>query len=118
MIESLAETKTLLVISQDQLGHGDAALGALLIDKFMKTLPEIALNLSAIVCYNSGVKLLVEGSSVLASIKAYELRGTTVLACGTCIDYFNLRDKLRVGRISNMHEIVSLMAEANRTLTL
>ena len=107
-----------LVLSQDRMGHGDDALGTVLIKKFVKTFADIAPVPSFVVLLNAGVKLAVETSEVLGDLKALEKRGAVILNCGTCLDHFNLRELLRVGHVSNMHEIVGVMAGAERTVQI
>lgn len=103
-----------LVLSQDCMGRGDDALGALLMKKFLKTFTDIAPTPTHVLLYNSGVKLAAEGSEVLAELGALGQKGAQVLCCGTCVDHFALRDRMRAGHISNMHEIVGAMASAGR----
>jgi selenium metabolism protein YedF len=114
----LKQNKATLVLSHDKMGHGDDALGAVLIKKFLKTYLDIVAAPDFILLFNSGVKLAAEGSEVLGELKALELRGATVLSCGTCVEHFKLGDKLRAGRISNMHEIVSAMTAAERVVQI
>lgn len=116
--QKVKETGFVLVLSQDRMGHGDDTLGVMLMKKFLKTFVDIAPVPSYVLCFNAGVKLTVEDSEVLGELKALESKGTTILNCGTCLDYFNLRDKLRAGHISNMHEIVGVMTNAERSVTL
>jgi selenium metabolism protein YedF len=66
---------------------------------------------------NSGVRLCVEGSPSLDDLKRLEAKGVELLSCGTCLDYLHLKDKLAIGRISNMYEISGLLLEG-RTLAL
>jgi len=110
--------KTVLVLSQDKMGRGDDALGTILIKKFLKTYVDIGPAPDSVVLFNSGVKLAAEGSEVLGELKTLELKGAAVLSCGTCIDHFKLGDKLRTGRVSNMHEIVSAMTSAERVVQI
>jgi len=41
-----------------------------------------------------------------------------LLVCGTCADYFQLREKIKVGRISSMDEIVDTIAKADKVVTI
>ena len=120
MLQSAEAKKqnSVLVLSQDKMGHGDDALGSVLIKKFMKTFADIAPVPGQVVLFNSGVKLAAEGSEVLTDLKALELRGAEVLSCGTCIEHFKLSERLRVGRISNMHEIVGARASAEKVVQI
>jgi peroxiredoxin family protein len=67
---------------------------------------------------NSGVKLVCEGSPVLAELKALEKKGTELLACGTCLDFFHLKEKLCVGSISNMYAIVEKINETTKIISI
>jgi tRNA 2-thiouridine synthesizing protein A len=98
------------------MGHGDDALGSVLLKKFLKTYVDIAPAPASVLLFNSGVKLAAEGSEVLGELKSLEFKGAAVLSCGTCIEHFKLNERLRVGRISNMHEIVNAMVSAERVV--
>ena len=67
---------------------------------------------------NGGVKLTIEDSPVLDSLKKLISRGTNILVCGTCLDFFNVKDKLSIGEITNMYTIVELMNNADNTIKL
>jgi selenium metabolism protein YedF len=105
-----------LVLSQDRMGHGDDALGAILIKKFLKTFADIAPGPDFILLFNTGVKLALEDSEVLGELKTLERKGARILSCGTCLEYFGVKDKLRAGNVSTMHEIVGVMVKAHRTV--
>ncbi|HOT43700.1 MAG TPA: sulfurtransferase-like selenium metabolism protein YedF [Spirochaetota bacterium] len=102
-----------LVISQEVMGRGDNALAVILMKSFFHTIAETVPAPDAIILFNSGVKLLVDGSEVLEDIRLLEKRGLRILACGTCLDYFKLKDRLRAGHVSNMYEIKELMLTAS-----
>lgn len=105
------------LITKDTLGHGSDELGAVLMKSFFFTLLEATPQPRTLLFMNSGVKLTVAGSPVLDHIAALAGRGVRVAACGTCLDYFGLKDKLAVGEVSNMYAIVSELG-AGRTVTL
>ena len=65
-----------------------------------------------ILCYNSGAYLTCQGSDLLEDLKLLESEGVTILTCGTCLDFYGLRDKLAVGVVTNMYEIVEQMETA------
>ncbi len=98
-----------LVISQDVMGKGDDALGTILIKSFFHTLAETAPVPKTIIFFNSGVRLVAEGSEVLEDIRALEKSGAAILSCGTCLDYFKIKDKLGAGKVTNMYEIKDLL---------
>ena len=105
------------LITQDTLGHGSPELGAVLIKAFMTTLLEIKPQPAAILMLNGGVKLTVQGSPVLDQLTTLASRGVTILSCGTCLDYYELKTKLAVGETTNMYTIVETITN-NKTVTL
>ena len=65
-----------------------------------------------IVCYNTGAYLTCEGADTLEDMKALEAEGVNILTCGTCLDFYGIKDKLAVGTVTNMYEIVEVMEKA------
>jgi selenium metabolism protein YedF len=106
-----------LLVSQNVMGKGDDELGTILVQSFFHTMAETPSSLDIIIFLNSGVKLAVKGSETLEDIRALELRGIRVLACGTCLDFFKIKDKLAVGTVSNMYDIKDLMMTASSVVS-
>lgn len=69
-----------------------------------------------ILFYNGGATLTTEGSESLEDLKSMEAQGVEILTCGTCLDYYNLKDKLVVGGVTNMYTIVEKLAKADRII--
>jgi selenium metabolism protein YedF len=112
------ETQTVVFIESDSIGRGSEELGRILMRSFLHTLAEAEFKAVKIILVNSGVKLTCEGSEVLEDLCRLSGQGTEILSCGTCLDYFGLKTKLRVGRISNMYEILSSLAQAGKVLKM
>ena len=66
--------------------------------------------------YNGGATLTTEGSDSIEDLKSLEAQGVEILTCGTCLDYYHLKDKLVVGGVTNMYSIVESMAEAGKII--
>lgn len=105
-----------ILITADQIGMGNEELGKVLMKSFLFTLSETNLKPETIMFMNSGVKLTVEGSPVLESLDKLEKEGVNILVCGTCLNYFELKDKLKKGKISNMYEIVEQMLKSGQLI--
>ena len=105
-------------LDADTLGRGSEELGKILMRSFLHTLAEAGPKPAKIIFINSGVKLTSEGSEVLEDIRSLSLRGMEVLSCGTCLDYFGLKEKIGVGRISNMYEILDSLCRAGKILKM
>jgi len=111
------ERPTVLVVSSEHMGRGEEELGEILIRAFFHTLNEVDPLPNTIVFYNSGVKLAVEGSPILEDLQALETKGVEILVCGTCLGYFELKDRLAVGEISNMYSIAETLLSAGHIIS-
>jgi selenium metabolism protein YedF len=108
--------KVVVYINSYLLGGGDEALGSFLMKTFLKTLLDLETQPSRLILLNSGVQLATEDSKVLETLKLLSEKGVEIVCCGTCIDYYKLKGKIRVGVISNMYEIIQSMLEADRVI--
>jgi len=98
------------LIQSEGLGSGEDQLGGLLMANFLRLLGESKDKPSTMVFWNTGVRLVCEGSQVLDHLKRLEEQGVEILACTTCLEYFDLVDKLKIGKATTMGKsIQSLM---------
>ncbi len=104
-----------VVLSSTGMGNGDETLSKILLRAFLKTLTEAREKPRRIICYNEGVFLALEGSEVLEDLKNLEKAGVEILVCGTCLDFYGVKEKLAVGQVSNMYDILETML-ASRVL--
>jgi selenium metabolism protein YedF len=109
---------TVIVFPYDKMGRGDDELGTLLIKAFLHTLGEVFPRPDVIIFFNAGVKLATDGSEVLDDLHSLENQGMGLLVCGTCLDYFGLKDNLKVGVVSNMYDIAETMLSAGRVIRI
>lgn len=107
-----------IMITADSLGRGAPELGEVLMRNFLYTLAEGEVVPQRLLFINSGVKLCCEGSPALASLLTMEGRGVEILVCGTCLDYYQLKEKLCVGAVTNMYTIVEHLMAAEKVITL
>ena len=108
--------RVLVFLDSETLGRGDDVLGRVLMGSFLHTLKELDVLPWRIVLINGGVKLVARESEHLSALTEIAGLGTEILACGTCLDFFHLKDKIGVGRITNMHEIASSFLETTRVI--
>lgn len=105
-----------VVISSSTMGNGNDELGAVLIKGFLYALSQQDTLPGTILFYNGGVKLACEGSASLEDLKSMEAQGVEILACGTCLNFYELTDHLAVGSVTNMYEIVERMTQARQVI--
>jgi len=108
--------QTVYFIASDLLGSGSDELGQVLMKSFFYALAQTKPYPQAIVFMNGGVRLTAEGSEVLENIGLLAEAGVEILSCGTCLDYFGLKEKLRVGIISNMYTILEKVNGAGKVV--
>ena len=102
----------LVVLSANTMGTGDAKLGTSLMKAFVFALTKQDQLPETILCYNTGAYLTCEGADTLEDLKLLESEGVTILTCGTCQDFYGLKEKLAVGGVTNMYDIVERMEKA------
>ena len=101
-----------VVLSANVMGTGDEKLGTSLMKAFVFALTRQDYLPETILCYNTGAYLTCEGADTLEDLKLLEAQGVTVLTCGTCLDFYGLKEKLAVGGVTNMYDIVERMENA------
>ena len=106
----------LVVLSGNVMGTGDPKLGTSLMKAFVFGLTKQDQLPDTILCYNTGASLTCEGADTLEDLKLLESEGVTILTCGTCLDFYGLKEKLAVGGVTNMYDIVERMENAARII--
>ena len=109
--------KTTIIINSETLGRGDEELGKTLMGSFLRKLMILEDKPNSIIFYNSAVKLLTKELHVLDALHSLFEAGVDLIACGTCVGFYDLEDKLEVGRISNMEEIIRELGKSDKVIT-
>ena len=102
-----------VAINSARMGHGHDELGTVLMKGFLFALTQQDVLPTTILFYNGGATLTVEGSASLEDLKNLEAQGVEIMTCGTCLNYYNLSDKLAVGEVTNMYSIVEKLTQAD-----
>lgn len=110
------KSNTVVVLSSNQMGNGSEELGQILMKGFIFALTELDELPSTVLLYNSGVKLSTEGSNSIEDLKTLQAQGVEILSCGTCLNYYDLTEKLQVGDVINMYFILEKMAQADKII--
>lgn len=113
----LPGTGLVIVVPANTMGRGDDALGRVLMRAYIKTIKHLSPLPAKIFFYNSGVKITATESDLIAPLKELAEQGVEIYSCGTCLDFFNLKDSLLVGNASNMFEIMDAMAQATKVIS-
>jgi len=118
--EGKAQNKGIvLLVASDISGRGEnISLGSLLIQKFLHTIPGLTAKPDTIIFINNGVKLVAESSALLGELQLLEEQGIEMLACGTCLQRFELIDNMKAGRVSDMYTIADIIFNAEKVVSI
>jgi len=111
-------SEVVILVTNSGLGNREKGLREKMMEVFLRTLDTFPQLPGKILFYTDGVKLVVEGSPVVGELKALEEKGVHLIACGTCLDYFGLKDQLVVGEMGGMAAILEAMMGAEKVLTV
>jgi len=111
-----AQGKTIVYIGSDQMGQGSEELGQVLMKNYLFTLTELTVQPDQMFLVNSGVKLACQGSDVLEALDKLACNGVDIASCGLCLDYFETKEDLQVGRTTNMLEIAEAQQQAGKII--
>lgn len=107
---------TVAAIGSAVMGIGNDELGAALMKSFLYALSRQDELPGTVLFYNGGAHLTCEGSASLEDLKTMEAQGVEILTCGTCLDFYGLKEKLAVGGVTNMYSIVEKLSGAARVI--
>ena len=107
---------TVVVFASDRMGAGNDELGKVLIKGFIFAITQLDKLPKTMLFYNGGATLTAEGSDSIEDLKHLEAQGVEIMTCGTCLNYYELTDKLQVGSVTNMYSIVEKMAAADKII--
>ena len=105
--------ETIVVIDSDKMGEGDEEFSKTLLKGFIYALSSQDIPPAKILFYNTGVRITTEGSASIEDLKVLEKAGAKIYSCGACLNNYGLSEKLSVGEVTNMYDIVSYLMEAD-----
>ena len=112
------KSKNIFLFKSSKLGEGSDELGSLLMRGFIFTIKETIPLPEKMLFMNSSVYLTTTGSPVLEELIELEKMGIVILSCGTCLDYYQLKDKLEVGQVTNMYDTLESITDADKCITI
>ena len=110
-----APRSLVVVLASEHMGEGDPELGTVLMRYFCQTLVQMDAP-GKVLLYNRGVFLALDDSPVLSELKGLEEMGVELLVCGTCLSFYKVKERLAVGKVSNMFAILEAQMQASRII--
>ncbi|MCL2556114.1 MAG: sulfurtransferase-like selenium metabolism protein YedF [Firmicutes bacterium] len=117
VMQAVISKNLVVTISSNKMGSGADELGQILIKSFIYSLTELDIPPTHIIFFNSGVKLTCMGSNTIDTLNTLK-KDVLILSCGTCLNYYDLTDKLAIGEIANMYEITEILSKADKIINL
>jgi intracellular sulfur oxidation DsrE/DsrF family protein len=109
---------TVILLTNNGMGHGEQDLRLTLLGKYLELL-DLQNDLPAALCfYTEGVRLVTEGSPVIEKLRALEQKGVRLIVCSTCLNYFGLVEKITIGIVGGMGDILAAQWQAGKVITL
>ncbi len=115
---SVPDSETVLLITRNGMGDAEPALQQKLITTYFKLLDENNILPAAVCFYANGVRLVVEGSPVIETLKSLEAKGVRLVLCSTCLNYYNLTDQVQAGIVGGMTDILEAQRRAGKVISL
>lgn len=109
---------TVILFTRNGIGVAPEDLSQILVKNYLNLMKEEKKLPTAFLFYGEGVKLVCEGSEVIDSLKSIESRGVKLIACKTCLNYFNLTEKISVGQAGTMADIITFQIEAKKVISV
>ena len=114
----MVNSDTVIVINRNGMGEADQVLQHKLVTTYLQLLDEHDLLPAAICFYTEGVYLAVDGSPVLETLRSLEKKGVRLILCTTCLNYYNLVERVQVGIVGGMGDILEAQNKATKVITL
>lgn len=109
---------TVIIVTNNGMGKADEKLGQMLAGKYFELLSQNG-SLPAVICfYTEGVKLVCQGSPVIEQLRRLETDGVRLIVCSTCLNYYELTEKVQVGIVGGMGDIIEAQIKAEKVITL
>lgn len=115
--QTSTQTRNVVYVANDCMGRGDDELGHKLMRGFLRTWIDMDRKPWRIIFINAGVRLTTIDDEAVEAVSMLQEKGVEVLSCGTCLQHFGLEDKLRVGKVTNMYEVIESMNAATKVIS-
>ncbi|MCA1960641.1 MAG: sulfurtransferase-like selenium metabolism protein YedF [Desulfomonile sp.] len=112
-----ADARIVVYVGNDCMGRGDDVLGTMLMRGFLRTWIDVKPQPWRMIFINSGVRLTTMDDEAVDALSLLAERGVEILSCGTCLKHFNLEDKLKVGKVTNMFEVIETLTQAGKVVS-
>jgi len=111
-------SETTILVTRNGMGEAEPALQEKLVCTYFRLMDENDILPPVICFYADGVKLVVDGSPIIDTLKSLETKGVRIILCNTCLQYYDLADQIQVGVIGGMGDIIEAQVTASKVITI
>jgi selenium metabolism protein YedF len=115
--EIAPQARNVVFIGNNRMGTGDDELGAKLMRGFLRTWIDVDPKPWRMIFINSGVKLTTIDEEAAEALSLLHDKGVQILSCGTCLQHFGLEDLLKIGKVTNMYEVIETLNSATKVVS-
>jgi selenium metabolism protein YedF len=112
------DSAILFVLTSKEFGTGDVGLGQKLMENFLLTLASDLKQDTTLFLLNSAVELAVEESNCIHELETLAQNGCEILLCTTCIEFYGLASKVKIGNVSNMKTLMEKVNTSSKVVTI
>lgn len=117
-VPATAAAGKVVAVGSEFMGRGDQELGAILMKGLIYAFANAENPPAKMVFFNGGARLTCEGSASVEDLKTLEAAGCEILTCGTCLDFYGIKDKLAVGGVTNLYQISEIFLAPEGVVSL
>ncbi len=118
LVKHGAKLNMLVLVTDDGVGDKSGKLANSLMQQLIKGLAAKDPLPNVIVFLNRAVFLTAQNSPLLGVLRELESKGVLVLSNSSCLQHYQLMEKLAVGGPTNIYHVAELMKLAKNTITL
>ncbi|OJG92505.1 selenium metabolism protein YedF [Enterococcus silesiacus] len=115
---NLKNNELVIAFGQKTMGNGDPELGEILLKSYIYSLTELDTPPEHLLFFNGGAFLTSQASTVLKDLQVLTEKGTQISTCGACLDFYQIKETLAIGEITNMYGITEVMAQAKKVINV
>jgi intracellular sulfur oxidation DsrE/DsrF family protein len=115
---AIKKISTAILLTSNGMSNAEKELSATLLSNYLKLLCDEDLLPNAILFYGEGVKTVVENSPFIDALANLEKKGVNLIVCKTCLNFYGLIDKVQIGKIGTMTDIIHYQWNVNKVITI
>jgi intracellular sulfur oxidation DsrE/DsrF family protein len=107
-----------VIIKKCYFGNEDNELTRNLLKSFFLIMADREVKPCTFIFMSDGINLVCEESKIINSLEKISEEGVSIMVCGESINYYNKKEKMKIGFISNMCDICEILLKSVKIINL